>query len=53
LTNSKDLVYCGPFLTITTLVITNGCFYVRHKPIKQDVGENFICYTQQTYSSII
>jgi len=35
----EDLVYCRPFPTITTLVITNGCLYIGLKPSKQNVGE--------------
>ena len=28
LTCSEDLVYCGPFPAITTLVIASGCLYM-------------------------
>jgi hypothetical protein len=41
----EDLVYCRPFPTITTLVITNGCLYIGQKPIKQYVGEYLISNT--------
>jgi len=45
LTYSEDLVYCGPFPAITTLVITNGCLYMGNKSIKQNVGEDLISNT--------
>jgi len=53
LANSRDLVYCGPSLTITALVVTSGCFYVRHEPVEQNCREDFIRYTQQAYSSML
>ena len=53
LTYSDDLIYCGLFAAITTLVITNGCLYMGHKPIKQDDGEDLLSNTQKAYSSII
>jgi hypothetical protein len=41
---SKDLVYCGPFPAITTLVTANDCRYRGHKPIKQN-GDDLISNT--------
>jgi len=38
LTCSEDLVYCGPFPAITTLVIANDCLYMGHKPIVMPTG---------------
>ena len=45
LTYSEDLVYCGPFFAITTLVIANGRPYMELKPIKQDDGVDLISNT--------
>jgi hypothetical protein len=53
LASGEDLVDCRPFPTITALVITNGCVYIRQKPVKQNVGEDLISNTQQVYSSEI
>ena len=39
LTYSQDVVYCGPFPAITTLVIANGFLCMGHEPIKQDAGD--------------
>jgi hypothetical protein len=42
LANSRDLIYCRPSLTIATLIVTSDCFYLRQKPVKQDVREDKI-----------
>jgi hypothetical protein len=52
-TYGENLVYCRPFPTITTLIVTSCCLHIGHEPVEQNVGEDLVRNTQQAYSSVI